>query len=440
MRISLITLLSLMLAAQTARAQDEYERPPIEYSRTLPDNVVSRLQSKLVNRQITLAFDQAHGYLPAFLRALRVPVESQMLVFSKTSMQRARIAPKTPRAIYFNDDVYVGFCQTGEVLEVSVADPTLGAVFYTFDQAHSTAPTLTRQTSACLQCHSSSNSGDVPSHVVRSVFTDPSGLPILTEGSFRVDHTTPLKDRWGGWYVTGTHGDQAHLGNLIVRENPLPRPVQNPNGHNVTDLSKRLPVARYLTPHSDIVALMVFEHQTMVHNLITRANFTTRQALHYEKVVNHALGEPADHRLESTTQRITNAGDQLVRGLLCVDEAPLTEPIQGTSDFAKQFARSGPRTSQGRSLRDLDLKTRLFQYPCSYLIYSAAFDGLPREMKCYVAGRLRQILTKNRTVASDFHRSSDDQDFSHLSAADRQLIWEILSSTKPELLALARTR
>ena len=433
MRNSLLAVL-LLLSAAIVRAEDDFERAPIEYSRSTPDNAVSQLQRRLDRAEVTLKFDDASGYLPALLRALHIPVESQMLVFSKTSMQRDRIAPKTPRAIYFNDDVYVGFCHAGQVLEVSAADPALGAVFYTLEQKKSASPALVRQTQQCLQCHSSSQSGGVPSHLVRSVFTASSGLPILSEGGFRVDHTTPLEDRWGGWYVSGSHGRQTHLGNLIVKDTPITRPVQNPDGHNVADLSHRFSAASYLTPDSDIVALMVFEHQTYVQNLIASANFATRQALHYEAQFNRELGEPADHRLESTTRRIASAGDQLVKGLLFVDEAPLAAPIAGTSQFTKKFASKGPRDELGRSLREFDLSNRLFKHPCSYQVYSAAFDGLPREMKIYVASKLQCVLAPSNTRQDPRGSQDDEKSFAHLTQDDRRAIWEILSSTKPEVL------
>jgi hypothetical protein len=434
MRVTLKAFVLLWLGVPIAQAEDEFEKPPITYSRSAPGNAVSQLQARLQRGEVNLPFDGERGYLPALLQALGVPRESQMLVFSKTSMQRARIAPQTPRAIYFNDQVYVGYCQEGDVLEISAADPTLGAVFFSLRQTKAVAPILARQTHQCLQCHSASQSGDVPSHLVRSVFTDADGLPILSEGGFRVDHATPLENRWGGWYVTGTHGRQAHLGNLIVRDLPVSRPVQNSEGSNVHDLSDRLSIANYLTPHSDIVALMVFEHQTLVHNLITQANFTTRQALHHEAELNRELGDSADHRWESTTGRIENAGEKLVKGLLFVAEAPLIAPISGSSGFAQIFSQPGPRDSKGRSLRELDLNKRMFKYPCSYLIYSAAYDGLPREMKVYVAGRLRQILRGDDTAGRSAKRLDDTKHFAHLSVDDRLAIYEILSQTKPEVL------
>jgi hypothetical protein len=418
-----IVLGAAVPCAPLCRAIDEFEQAPIEYSKSEPDNRVSKLISQLAEKTRSLTYDSQSGYLPGLLEALDVPVSSQMLVFSKTSMQRDRISPRAPRAIYFNDDVYIGYCRAGKLIEIASADPNLGAVFYTVEQRADASPAPTRQTQSCLQCHSSTRVDGIPGLLARSVFTGPGGLPILSEGSHQVDHTTPLKDRWGGWYVTGTHGDQSHLGNLIVRDRKGPRPFGNEQGLNATDLNDRIRTSDYLAPHSDIVALMVFEHQLAVHNAITKANFETRRALHYEAELNKALGEPAANRLESTTRRIQNVGDKLVEALLFSNEAELTAPISGSSEFAEQFSKKGPRDAMGRSLRDFDLRTRMFKYPCSYLIYSAAFDGLPDEMKSYVAQRMQSILQGNDRAEA----------FWHLTADDRSAVLEILSQTKPDL-------
>jgi hypothetical protein len=423
-RVLAAALLATACCTVRSYATDEFELAPIEYSKSAPNNSVAKLLSQLAEKSRSLKYDPQLGYLPALLEALDIPVASQMLVFSKTSMQRDRISPRTPRALYFNDDVYVGYCHAGKVIEIAAADPSLGMVFYTLEQQAEERPVLTRQTHSCLQCHGSARVDGIPGLLARSVFTGPSGLPILSEGSHQVDHTTPLKDRWGGWYVTGTHGSQTHLGNLIVRDREAPRPFDNAAGLNVTDLSDRLQTAQYLAPHSDIAALMVFEHQLAVHNAITKANFECRRALLYEAELNKALGEPATNRLESTSRRIANVGDKLVEALLFSGEAELTEPISGTSDFTEQFSGKGPRDAAGRSLRDFDLRTRLFKFPCSYLIYSPAFDGLPQEMKSYVAERMRDILRgKVRGEA-----------FWHLTTEDRREIFGILSQTKPGFL------
>jgi hypothetical protein len=404
-------------------AGDDFEQPPIEYSKSEPCNVITQLQEKIDRGQERLTFDNDRGYLPSLLKLLGVPVESQMLVFSKTSLQLRRISPRTPRAIYFNDEVYVGYCQSGDVLEISSTDPQLGTVFYTLDQKEKGTPRFVRQTENCLVCHGSSRTEGVPGHLARSVFVDTSGQPILSAGSHTIDYRTPLEDRWGGWYVTGTHGMQKHQGNLIIRTEEVPRSPDNSHGMNITDLSKKLDVSRYMVPHSDIVALMVLEHQMVVHNRITKAHFTAEEALAYEKDINRAFGEPEGNKLESTTRRIQSAGNDLVKALLCVDEAPLTTAIKGTSGYAETFEKHGIRDRRGRSLKDLDLKRRLFQYPCSYLIYSTSIDSLPREMNEYVWRRLWSILGEEKT----------EKGFEHLTKNDRQAIVEILRETRKGL-------
>jgi hypothetical protein len=182
-------------------------------------------------------------------------------------------------------------------------------------------------------------------------------------------------------------------------------------------------VANYLTPHSDLVALMVFEHQTQAHNRIAQALIGTKQALHYQATLNKELGEPADHKWESATRRIASAGEALAKYLLFCGEAKLDGPVAGTSEFAKEFAARGPFDKKGRSLREFDLTTRLFKYPCSYLIYSKGFQSLPAEVKAHTLKRMHAVLTGVDTSAA----------FAHLSAADRAAILEILRDTLPDL-------
>jgi len=420
--MNLAVIVSLCGCASAAALAQEFEQEPIRYSQSQPDNRVSRLIERFNAGESKLTHEAHFGYLRLLLAELDVPISSQMLVFSKTSLQRHRIAPRTPRALYFTDDVYVGFCQQGDVLEISAVDPQLGTVFYTLDQDTSEPPHFRRQTDNCLICHGSSQTKEIPGHIVRSVFADAGGLPILSSGTYRIDQTSPLEKRWGGWYVTGTHGDQKHLGNLIVRERRMPEEIDNSAGLNQTSLASRFDTSNYLTGHSDIVALLVLEHQADAHNYITRANFFTRQAMHYQHALNRELEEPPDHLWDSTKSRIKSAGEPLVEYLLFSDEAKLTAPIRGTSGFAEEFAQRGPRDRQGRSLRDFELSTRLFKYPCSYLVYSPSFAALPQEAKDYVLRRMSEVL------------NGQDQSgkFTHLSAADRKALREILQDTLPD--------
>jgi hypothetical protein len=412
----------VLLLPLSARAAD-LDREPINYSTAEPHNAIERLQERLDDGRTKLTYEEGTGYLRSVLRELNVPLSSQMLVFSKTSLQRQRINPRTPRAIYFGDDAYIGFCQKGDLMEVTAVDPQLGAVFYSLNQKKSDKPRFQRQTDNCLICHASSFNQGYPGHLARSVFADGLGLPLLASGTYRIDHTSPLRQRWGGWYVTGTSGKQTHLGNLIVRGNPRPEDIDNSPNVNVTNLDRYFKTSPYPTPHSDIVALMVMEHQTEMHNRLTRANMQTRIALRDEAEFNKALGRPADYRSDSTLSRIKNAGEPVVRYLLFCEEAPLSDPVKGTSDFAEEFAKRGPHDGKGRSLRDFDLKRRLFAYPCSYIIYSEAFDALPAPAKDYVMRRLWEVLSGKDT----------SKEFTHLRAADRQAILEILRQTKPNL-------
>lgn len=416
----LIGLIWSVAALVPVQGQD-FEREPIEYSKRNGENRVTQLMAELQSGKKTLKHEAGIGYLRSLLAELQVPESSQTLVFSKTSLQRQRISPATPRALYFSDDTYIGYCRDGDVLEISAMDKNFGAMFYTLDQSDDKPPRITRQSDNCLICHGSSSTKGVPGFVVRSVFSDARGFPILSSGTHRTDHTSPLNERWGGWYVTGTHGNQKHLGNLVVRDKREPEQEDNATGQNVTDLSRHFDASGYLTPHSDIVALMVLEHQADAHNYITQANFATRQALHYEQTLNRELGKPADEHWDSTKSRIKSACEPLVEYLLFRDETPLTHKIEGTSSFAVEFQQQGPRDAKGRSLRELDLTRRMFKYPCSYLVYSPGFGALPKDAKDYVLRRLREVLSRNDKGDS----------FKHLSGDDRQAIHEILAETLP---------
>ncbi len=322
-----------------------------------------------------------------------------------------------------NDDVMVGFCQHGPVMEISAADEAIGTAFYTLEQTQQEKPLPVRQTDSCLLCHSSSANQGFPGHLVRSLFVNRQGFPLLSSGSFRTDHTSPLAERWGRWYVTGTSGRQKHMGNLICQSAKRPEDLDNTDGVNVLDLKDRLPISRCLTPHSDIVALMVLEHQAGMLNRLARAGMETRMALYYESEINKALGRPAGEPSDSARSRIRGVGDAVVQYMLFGDEARLTDRVEGTSSFACEFVARGPRDSKGRSLRDFDLKTRLFRHPCSYVIYSRAFDSLPSEVKDYIYQRLWELLSGQGTAKDD----------SRLAAVDREAIIEILRETKPGL-------
>jgi len=411
---------STVASVSVARAEIPFEREPINYLTATPRDPVAKLEERLQAGKDSLRHEAVRGYLRSVLEKLEIPVSSQVLVFSKTSFQRSRIAPESPRALYFNDDVYVGYVQGGDVLEFSAVDPELGGTFYLLEQTKQPAPSFARQTHDCLQCHAAGKTLDVPGHLVRSVYPEETGQPAFNAGTFSTSHESPMSERWGGWYVTGTHGKQVHMGNVVVNDRKAPEKLDTAAGSNVTDLSSRIDTSPYLTPHSDLVALMVLEHQVKMHNLITLANYQTKIALHYARAINKALGEPEDAISESTARRYQGPAEDLVRYMLFVDEAPLTEPVQGTTTFGQDFSARGPRDHAGRSLRDLDLNTRLLRYPCSYLIYSKAFDALPGLVKDRVYRRLWEVLSGSDQSAGYARRTPEE----------RKAILEILRETK----------
>lgn len=388
---------------------------------------VAHLQKQLESGTIKLDHNGRNGYLDSVLRLLAIPPSSQSLVFSRTSFQRDRISPSNPRALYFNDDTYVGWVRGGDLMELAATDRQLGTIFYTLDQrkpADGTAPSLKRETQACLQCHGGAMTRDTPGLLVRSVYPDSAGLPVLSAGTYLTTQQSPWSQRWGGWYVTGTYGNMRHMGNSVVTNEAEPdASLDRAAGANVTDLSKKFDPSAYPSPGSDVVALLVLEHQASTHNLLARAAEQARAALRDEAAMNQALGRPHAHRSGGATERIESAGEALVRQMLFVDEPALTDPVEGTSSFAAEFESKGPRDAMGRSLRNFDLKRRLFRYPLSYLIYSESFDALPDELKQHVYRRLWEAL------------SSDDDtgDFAHLKRSQRRAIVQILAETKKGL-------
>ncbi len=395
------------------------EDPSISYNIGTLHDPITRLRARLASGDAKLTFDAKHGWLRSVLRELRIPTTSQMLVFSKTSLQINRISPETPRALYFGDDIYIGWVQDGDVIEVSSVDPQKGAIFYSLNQRNSASPEFTRR-DECLQCHASPKTLGVPGHLVRSVFTGLDGFPLFQAGGFSSDDRSPFEERWGGWYVSGTHGTARHMGNIFALDRDHPDKLDLEKGANLTSLKKLVNTEPYLSPYSEIVGLLLLEHQARMHNLITRVNYETRMALSQQEGMNKALGRPMTEWSDSTKRRIYGASEVLLKYMLFTEEQPLKSPVKGPTTFAADFAAAGPRDGKGRSLRDLDLKTRMFRNRCSYVIYTDAFDALPKPALDYIYKRLFEVLTG----------ADQSKPFAGLGAAERATILEILRETK----------
>jgi len=412
-------LLGLPAAAQFETQFDgSPDHPAIDYSSPYSQDLVSELNRRIAAGAVTPTFDEHNGYLRFVLNALNISIESQVVVFSKTSVQARRISPANPRTLFFNDSIVVGLVHGG-FLEVAAQDPTKGTVFYTLDQGAlaykdrvfklGNGP-LFRRDDSCLECHISHATLGVPGMLIRSAIPDPNGTPLRQLGNYITDHRSPFEERWGGWYVTGASKSVSHLGNITLSKGQASSSV--PTGRVLPSLASEFDTAAYLSPYSDIAALMVFDHQMRMMNLLTRVGWEARYAAHAEQT--------------ARTVQLRESVNELVDYMLFLDEAKFQGNISGTSGFAEEFAIRGPQDSKGRSLRQLDLKRRLMRYPCSYMIYTPAFDGLPSEVKTAIYMRMWKILSGQVS----------GEKYKRLSLADRQAVADILIDTKRDLAGL----
>ena len=387
--------------------------PAIAYDTTDSNDAIARVNKRLADGSLTLKFDPENGgYLRAALAALDVPVESQGLVFSKTSFQGELVNVRNPRAIYFNATTAVGWIRGSDMLEAASLDPRQGVIFYYLNQETTSRPRFVRD-NACLACHLSWDTLGVPGLMVQSVNPLPDETSYVV--GFSNNHTSPWTQRFGGWYVTGSYGRAPHMGNISVMPEDKGK-LKVPDTRALASVDGLFDVKGYPTPQSDVVALLVLAHQVGMTNHLTRLGWEARVA----------ATKPSD---ADARARVKEAAQDFVDYLLFVDEEPLRAPVQGTSGFAGKFSVQGPKDSKGRSLHALDLQTRLLKYPCSYLIYTEAFDALLPLAKEAVYARMWQILSGAET----------NRRYARLKPADRTAVIEILRETKPDLPAYFRS-
>lgn len=405
------------------------EYPAIDYGKTPTRNAIARLQSRLEKGEIQMAFKPPRGYLDSVLSALGIDPSSQTLVYSKTSLQFSLISAAKPRAIYFNDATYVAWIPGTAFLEIATLDAELGPVFYALTNESPRQLTITRESSRCLTCHDTwgMTGGGVPRFLFQSTLVDRNGEALDQQAGSETTDQTPIQERWAGWYVTGQHGKQPHLGNLLLDPGHDTADLERSRRGNIDTLHALFDTGPYLTDKSDIVALLIFEHQAHVSGFMTRANFKSRTLLGKRGL---DARMPWSSLPPDVQKALTAMLEPLVRAMLFANAAAPTDEITSSSGFDTWFEAQGPRDPQGRSLRELDLRTRIFRYPLSYLVYSEGFAGLPACDKEYVYRRFAEILRGRDESAT----------FSHLSGQDRQALLEILSTTSPEFAQVAQTR
>jgi hypothetical protein len=359
-------LLLLLPAAVAAIAASQ--------AQVAPTNVVEALETRLEKGDIKLSYaPDGHGYLKSVLEALKISPQSQVLPFTRSSLQFDRISPATPRAVYFNDDVAVGAVHPGGLIEIIANDRRGGIVFYTLDNNAAGTPRLQEEGVRCASCHGMVNTV-APGWIVANITAIADGTPQIINPSHPfdlTDQTRAFEDRWGGWYVTGTTENMHHLGNVTALDPN--NPYELPQGRTLASLSGRFDPAHTLQPGSDIVALMTLEHQTGFIN-----------------------------RLFALNKRYSDAAlEDLVGYMTFANEVALPGAVTGNSGFTSDFSKRGPHDRKGRSLRSFDLKTRLFRYPLSYMIYSDAFAALQPDIRDKLYRRLYDTLKTKGTDGAD---------------------------------------
>lgn len=409
-RVAFLTLAALGIETVHA-ATDLWDLPPLRYSDTAATDAIA----VLVNSGQRVEGNTPLEKLRSVLNLLQVPAESQMLVFSKTSKQNPRIHPENPRCLFFNENSYVGYVPGGDI-EVITHDPLLGSVYYLIETtAHDGKVRITRDTSDCLSCHGTARTESVPGVLVRSVFPDEDGRPLLSLGTFLTDHSSPIPERWGGYYVTG-RSSLPHLGNRIYRESDESRVAQDSPA--LATLAGKIDTSRYPRPSSDIVALMVLEHQCQLHNQLVSA------AMNYRRIhwLQQALDPNADPNAGSAGKYADDCARQIADLLLFENEAELgADGIEGDAAFQEAFTRRFPKAKDGRSLADFQLNDRLFKHRCSYMIYSKMFETLPPRVKSAVISRLQTVLESEPSPGNH----------PDIKSSERRKITAILSETLP---------
>lgn len=404
--LSFLLLLSSFLAAPAADYRD-FDQPPHDYWKRAPKDRVSRWMTNLTAGRVELDYSGEKAFVASVLKSLDIPASSQMLLFSTTSLQLSLISPRSPRALYFNDDIYLGYVLGGKIEIVSI-DPDLGGVFYIFDIPRNGQPPRPDRATRCMNCHAREDTGYVPGLVAKSVIPGPTGGSLESFRQEQSGHGIPFNQRFGGWYLTGTGDYTNHLANFYGQSTPqgiLRRPIVPGTTFNYD---------RYLMPSSDILPQLLHEHQIGFVNRAIEASYRTRTCLF----------EGGGKLTPAHTAMLDQQARSLTRYLLFADEAPLPKGgVAGDAEFKRDFTsvrRLGPG---GASLKDFDLRTRLFQHRCSYMIYSLAFQGLPPELKQRVFARLAEALNTTKP----------DAEYAYLPAAEKQTLRGILKATLPEL-------
>lgn len=424
--LNLSPLFILFLAfAPVASAQfyNDFELKPHGYFTRKPQDPMSLLMEKIDAGEVTITEENGKPLVERLLRELKLDKDTQVLVFSKTSLQKRAVSYRNPRAIYFNESVYLGWMPNGRV-EVASFDPEIGPLFYFQRQLDDTRSRLFVRTRSCLGCHAGNATNFIPGSLGRSVYPDRTGRVLKgIEDYRRSGHHIPLQDRYGGWFVSGQHGKMRHMGNSIATREDGQVTIDRKRFANLEKLDQFFPTDSYLAPGSDIAALLVFDHQVTMHHRLVEATYRARQAL-FDSKLDPMETDVAKLAAGRSIREFTEGVDKVIDYMLFREEIALPK-VSCDANFRRAFTANKRTDKGGNSLKDLRLDGRIFEHRCSFMIYSPSFEHMPPMLRGAIYDRLHQILTAQAPVKG----------FEHLGAEERTRIFEILRETKKDLPA-----
>lgn len=416
-----LTMTCLVVFAHTflqGQAFNDFTLAPHLYGAAKKTDPMSRLMTRAASGEFDFGKEDGLPLLRKILTALDVPESSQILVFSRTSLQRELIEPGNPRAMYFNEETHVAWMPDGKV-EIISFDPAVGGIFFIEepDRAPDSPIRFTSQ-GGCFGCHGGAATNYLPGPLARSTYTSSEGKRLgQLRGHNRMGHQVPFPDRWGGYFVTGAPSSLGHLGNVFATREGGVFKTGPAAGPTRIDLGEFFDAKKYLRPDSNVLPLSLFDHQIEAHNLIMECAYRWRH-LEYETVKNGGIVNP------ETREKTDRAFDKLVRYLLFADEASIAgADLIVSADYQNDFRKDRKMDENGLSLKDFDLKTHLFSHRLSYMVYAQPFASAPAGMRTEIYGRLWNILAPEKAPAG----------YEYFVPGERAKIVSILKATKSDL-------
>ena len=421
MRALVVSLLLCSTLTGFSQFYNDYELEPHGYFSKDAKDPVTLLMKRVQRGEVLIKEPNGKPLVERLLRELGLNKDTQVLVFSRTSLQRREVSYSNPRALYFNESVYLGWMPNGRI-EIASFDPELGPIFYFQRELDDASSPLLARSRSCLGCHAGDATNFLPGSLGRSVYPDKSGRSLRSIDDYRRSgHHIPLHDRYGGWFVSGNHGAMRHMGNAIASREGGKITIDREQFANLEKLDRFFSTEAYPAPGSDIAALLVFDHQVTMHHRLVEAAYRARQSL-FDSKLDPKETDVSKLSKGRSTDEFLEGRDKVVDYLLFRDETPIPK-VSCDPAFRRAFSANRIADSRKRSLKDLRLDGRIFENRCSYMIYSPTFDQFPPMLKGAIYARIHEILTSPKPV----------EGFDYLGKEEKRRILEILDETKEDL-------